>query len=354
MPLQRAKGIFSHGSLEHALAGSCGSMLATFLLYPLDRWKTLLQVAEPSQRREHSATASPRRKSHSIEVLIAMFQNDGFFGVWGGCLPMLQTVGISSFIYFFLFEGLKTMLLSTRRRRGREGYSSQVVLLASTLAAAVNVVLTEPLWRASVVLQSVGGGEKSVLAAAINMGKAEGFHVLWDSLGTSLWLVCNPVVQFFTYDLLKEANARWSLRADVSGKEAFVLGAIAKAVATVVSFPLIVAQARLRAASGGPGSRRPSLSVPCPSPVVKSPEPLRLECSNGTLQGEAQKFAVTAPSLISCLRELFRERGFRGLFLGLGPKLSQTVLTAAFMFMFYEKIYFVIRRASRLYGAVRT
>ncbi len=42
--------------------------------------------------------------------------------------------------------------------------------------------------------------------------------------------------------------------------------------------------------------------------------------------------------MLSCLREVYEANGVPGLFKGLGAKLTQTVLNAAFMFAFYETI----------------
>ena len=49
--------------------------------------------------------------------------------------------------------------------------------------------------------------------------------------------------------------------------------------------------------------------------------------------------------IMHCLEVIYRLRGMKGLFQGLEAKLGQTVLTAAFMFMFYEKIVIMMRAA---------
>merc|ERR1719265_2810581 len=184
----------------------------------------------------------------SAQVLSDLLREEGLFGIWGGCLPMLQTVGTSVFVYFYLFEATKRKLklLEVLKARPRA-----LVLMASSLAGALNMVVTEPLWRASVVLQTQGGGENSVLHAVVRMWRSEGPGALWRGLALSLWLVCSPVIQFFSYDILKGLLPRLRVKnhedANISGLEAFLIGAMAKAVATLVSFPLIVAQSRLRA-----------------------------------------------------------------------------------------------------------
>jgi len=123
--------------------------------------------------------------------------------------------------------------------------------------------------------------------------------------------VTNPVIQFFAYDMLKAVRLK---SVDVSTAEAFLMGALAKALATVITFPLQIAQSRLRAARGD-------------TKGVALPPELR--------------------GMVPCIRHVFREGGLPALYKGLWPKLVQTVTQAAFMFAFYEKIHWVIRRAAR-------
>eukprot|EP00435_Cladocopium_sp_Y103_P022774 s3596_g5.t1 len=89
-----------------------------------------------------------------------------------------------------------------------------------------------------------------VFATVHQIWAQEGARALWRGLGTSLWLVTNPVIQFFAYDFLK---ALYVHAAEISAAEAFFIGAIAKALATLLTFPLQVAQSRLRACGGGVG-----------------------------------------------------------------------------------------------------
>mmetsp|Transcript_7086 Transcript_7086/g.21548 ORF Transcript_7086/g.21548 Transcript_7086/m.21548 type:complete len:330 (-) Transcript_7086:65-1054(-) len=308
--------ILSRYSVEHAVAGSTGTVLATLLLFPLERVKTLVQV-------------QPGANLGVRQVLERVLREEGPDGLYKGCGPMLQTVGTSNFLYFLLFEGLKDWLAKAVGRPDGE-VGPYETLTASAMAGALNMALTEPLWRACVIAQaqtratvsSPGGGGSVAIHAPTQvapgafgtvrrMWLAEGPGALWRGLGSSLWLVCNPVIQFFAYDLLKAARLN---RADISSLEAFVIGAVAKAIATVLTFPLQVAQSRLRnaggAASGGGG--RPEL------------------------QG-----------MIPCLRAVLQENGVGGLYFGLLPKLVQTVTQAAFMFAIYEKVHWAIRRLSR-------
>ena len=75
------------------------------------------------------------------------------------------------------------------------------------------------------------------------------------------------------------------------------MGAIAKAIATVFTYPVQVAQSQLRND--------------------------KKKIYNGT---------------VDCITKIYRIGGITGLFRGINAKLWQTVLTAAFQFMTYEKL----------------
>jgi len=316
------------------VAGSVGTILATLLLFPLERVKTLLQTSAFGQ--------------NAIMVLLRLLRDDGPRGLYRGCLPMVQTVGTSQFLYFYLFQGFKEKFAEmVGRRPGVIG--TYETLLASAVAGALNMVITEPLWRSCVVAQArsrsfdqiiaiagdrqaassscapdlVGRRRSSIVqwaarqavegpgvfSAVYRTWITEGPAALWRGLGSSLWLVSNPVIQFFAYDLLK---ALYVGDEAVNSVQAFVIGAIAKALATVATFPLQVAQSKLRAHKDNNGQGRPELS-----------------------------------GMVPCLKYIFREAGMQGLFTGLWAKLLQTVTQTALMFVIYEKIHYAIRRANR-------
>lgn len=64
----------------------------------------------------------------------------------------------------------------------------------------------------------------------------------------ALWLVTNPAVQFMIYDRVRAAMSAFARRQRrrVRPIEYFVMAAIAKAAATLVTYPLQITQARLQ------------------------------------------------------------------------------------------------------------
>jgi len=95
---------------------------------------------------------------------------------------------------------------------------------------------------------------------------------------------------------------------ELSSWEIFLLGSLSKAIATILTYPLQVAQSNMRSKHK----------------------------SNSDLEElkKKPKYANT----IDCLIKLFKENGIYGWFKGLDVKLVQTVLSSAFHFVAYEKI----------------
>lgn len=112
----------------------------------------------------------------------------------------------------------------------------------------------------------------------------------------------NPTIQFVVYEKVRAPMALWAERRGkpINSLEFFVMGAIAKAVATVFTYPLQIAQSRLRAQKA---------------------------------TGKDKQYHNTA----DCIMKVARKDGIKGLFKGMEAKLWQTVLTAAFQFLTYEK-----------------
>lgn len=135
-----------------------------------------------------------------------------------------------------------------------------------------------------------------MLRGILQMVSKGGLRALFTGLAPSLWLVSNPVVQYFTYERLRIAAVLFRggpAGGSVNALDSFLIGALAKMVATLVTFPLQLAQVQ----------------------VYNSSKPM-----------------------LRCLRDTVQANGPTGLYKGMAPKLSQTCLNSALMFLFYEKL----------------
>jgi len=163
-----------------------------------------------------------------------------------------------------------------------------------------------------------------------SIAKDEGITQLWNGTITSLLLICNPVIQKFVYDTLRHKILfHRLLRQQQVAKpivlkpvEAFLLGAVSKAVATILTYPLQLAQVLLRM------QKKNFASVENCHANGKHP--------SKSLHASINKNHYTGT--VDCLMKLYSSGGIHAMFRGVNAKLLQTVLTSAFTFLTYEQI----------------
>lgn len=244
----------------------------------------------------------PEKKVLStLELLKLLIKNEGVGTLYRGIIPVLQSLCISNFVYFYTFHTLKAL---KGNKAGQNAFSD---LLLGSLAGIINVLSTTPFWVVNTRLKMKGIKEQSnkqtenysnLLEGLFYIAKTEGVAKLWAGTMPSLMLVANPALQFMVYEALKRNLAK--AYGELPGFY-FMVGALSKAFATVVTYPLQLVQTKLR---------------------------------NGKIDNSLPSNA----GIIQMLMYLIKTQGVMGLFRGLEAKLWQTVLTAALMFAAYENI----------------
>ncbi|XP_014859844.1 PREDICTED: peroxisomal membrane protein PMP34-like isoform X1 [Poecilia mexicana] len=318
-------GLLSYETLVHAVAGAMGSVTAMTVFFPLDTAKSRLQVDD-------------KRKAQSTPVILAeIAKEEGFLALYRGWFPVISSLCCSNFVYFYTFNALKKVAASGpgKPRPGKD-------LLMGMVAGVVNVILTTPMWVVNTRLKLQGvrfrnedlhqthyrgifgvysnstppqtcflcDTEPSNISAFLLVDAFsqiianEGVGTLWNGTLPSLILVLNPAVQFMIYEAMKRKAGKGGQK--ISSAKIFLIGAIAKAIATTATYPLQTIQAILRF---------------------------------GQYRGDGQGGLMGSVSNIFFLfMDRIKKHGFLGLYKGLEAKLLQTVLTAALMFVVYEKI----------------
>ncbi|XP_054706284.1 peroxisomal membrane protein PMP34-like [Uloborus diversus] len=290
-----SKSLFSYETLVHASSGAAGGVTAMSVFFPLDTIRSRLQVEDS------------RKAKSTLAAIKELIEEEGIFSLYRGLQPVLISLCCSNFVYFYTFHGLRRLVQSNQ-----VGHSALGDLGVASIAGVINVFLTTPLWVANSRLKMQGAkisnedrkrlGKhpeyEGLIDALIKISKMEGISSLWSSMVPSLMLVINPAIQFSVYEALKRELPKLLGKNTLNAVEFFLLGAIAKSVATVLTYPLQIVQQKLRYGSQ-----------------------------------ELKKLAT-----IQIFAHIIRTSGARGLYKGLEPKLLQTALTAALMFLCYEKI----------------
>ncbi|KGL81905.1 Peroxisomal membrane protein PMP34, partial [Tinamus guttatus] len=272
-----------------------GSMTAMTVFFPLDTARLRLQVDE-------------KRKSKTTPaVLLEIIKEEGL-APYRGWFPVISSLCCSNFVYFYAFNSLKTLWV-----KGQHSTTGKDLVLG-VVAGVVNVLLTTPLWVVNTRLKLQGAkfrnedivptNYKGIVDAFHQIIRDEGVLALWNGTFPSLLLVFNPAIQFMFYEGFKRKLLKKQLQ--LTSLDAFVIGAIAKAVATTLTYPLQTVQSILRYQQ-------------------------ITNCYFSRTLGSLK-------NVLYLLQQRVRRFGLMGLYKGLEAKLLQTVLTAALMFLVYEKL----------------
>ncbi len=198
--------------------------------------------------------------------------------------------------------------------------------MSSCLAGVGNVLVTNPLWVTNMAIVSGNTKTQNLFVELVRLWKERGPRQLWTGTDASLLLVSNPIIQFVCYEQFKRIRlARTTNKSTgtLGPAEAFVIAAMAKAIATVFTYPLQLSQTLLRLSS----NKNRSIGKDAEDSDCDSEDTNRLQ---------RQQYKGT----MDCLLQLYKKNdaGCAAWFTGMKAKLLQTVLTAAFQFLTYEQI----------------
>lgn len=277
--------------LAHALAGAGGGALSIALTYPLLTISTKLQ-AESKEKKEEKKT--PRQV---IEDILA---KDGVSGLYAGLESAIFGMAVTNFIYYYFYESAGK---SIRRLRNKTRLNTVESIITGAIAGSATAIASNPIWVANTRM-TVTKSNKNTLSMMMQIIKDDGILAIFKGLKPALLLVLNPIIQYTVFEQLKNvvlgAEGGDSV---LSPGWAFLLGAIGKLIATSSTYPYITLKTRLHMVS---------------------------EKSEDETAEKPEKGAkVTA-------FEIIKREGISGIYQGIGYKLVQSILTAAFLFYFKE------------------
>lgn len=279
------------------------------LTYPLITLSTRAQVE--SKRAETDFLAAVKR----------IVAREGVAGLYSGLDSAVFGISVTNFVYYYWYEWTRAFFEKAAARSGRASRKLTTVesMMAGALAGSATVILTNPIWvvntrmttrreslEASQELVVEGSGAKAVaekpktpttLGTLLALLREEGPQALFRGVIPALVLVINPILQYTLFEQMKNVfEAR--RKANITPTVAFFLGAIGKLFATSITYPYITVKSQMHVAG------------------------------NGRKEGMSE-----------AINRVIREEGYSGLYKGIGPKVTQSVLTAAFLFAFKDVLY---------------
>jgi hypothetical protein len=260
-------------ALADAIAGAGAGVFGLLVMYPLDTYKSRKQI---------SATAT--------------FTNNFNIRQWYDGLGIgLVSEAAQQAAYYYFYSILRRNWIGKYQQ-----YPGTIAALGiGSVAGALNMIITSPLSTLHARMQTAAVRKEEKLNGIMdhvwNIWKNEGIAGFWSGISTSLILVVNPSITFFCFETLKryakvvlERNGKKNL---TSGW-LFIIGALSKLIATIITYPLILAKTKLQTDK------------------------------NKVYKGLADLY-----------RQIWKDYGFTGLYLGMNSKILQTCIGAAIKFM---------------------
>lgn len=286
---------------ESALAGATGAVLANALVYPLDIVKTKIQVQVKSRKETGDALshATPHYES-TLDAINKIRKHEGVSGLYSGINGALIGVASTNFAYFYWYSVVRAVYMSSGR--ASQHPSTAVELSLGAVAGAIAQVFTIPVSVVTTRQQTQSKDEKKGLLETAQdvINGEDGWTGLWRGLKASLVLVVNPAITYGAYQRLRERL--FPGKTNLRPWEAFMLGAMSKALATIATQPLIVAKVGLQS----------------------KPPPAR--------QGKAFK------GFIEVMRFIIEHEGPLALFKGIGPQILKGLLVQGLLMMTKERM----------------
>ncbi|KAJ2796833.1 hypothetical protein H4R21_004558 [Coemansia helicoidea] len=284
--------------LGHAISGAGSSALALLLIYPLDTIKTRLQV-QTRARGDHETLKDPLDAVRKIVV------NEGVGGLYAGLATNLASQLINGFAYFYAYSTVRKLALRTLSVDGLS-LSTVAELAVGAVAGMACQVVTLPVGVVATRQQTAHHTERVPWRQTVReIVHAEGIGGLWAGFRPAMLLCANPAITYGVFERAKTALLQDQARKSLTSAEAFWVGAVAKTLATVITYPYIMAKVRLQ--------WRPS----------------KEELAVGGQD-------VVYKSAADVLRKVFWRDGVAGWYQGMQTQIIKAVITQALMLMINE------------------
>ncbi|CAO1634862.1 unnamed protein product [Sympodiomycopsis kandeliae] len=289
---------------QDALAGALGATYACVTTSPLDVSKTRIQAGTigPWERRKVNGKEVIARKNIGLfeGVLEILKGPEGIRGLYKGLGANVLNTFSMQFAYFYWYSFIRNFYIT--RASKRSGSSAPIAigtameLLIGALAGAVAQVFTipvsviatrqqlsgrssdptggvsssdakpsgkttitgtpasseghdekTPLKQAASKVTSSITQDDSFLGVARDIMKTDGITGFWRGLKPSLVLTINPAITYGVFERVKTIILATSSDGKMTPWRSFLVGAVSKTLATIVTFPYILSKVRLQA-----------------------------------------------------------------------------------------------------------
>ncbi|OBZ62667.1 Peroxisomal adenine nucleotide transporter 1 [Grifola frondosa] len=317
----------------YALAGALGGCFSNAIVYPLDIVKTRIQAATVDSNADNE-----KEKLSIVSILVRILKEEGITGYYRGFTATMINTFSMQYAYFFFYSFVRNSYikrLASKRPAGSPApaLSTAAELVLGAFAGALAQIFTIPvaviatrqqIGRSLDQTKAANGAAKeeeyddSFLGIAREIVAEEGVAGLWLGIKPGLVLTVNPAITYGLYERVKSlmllAHGLDVVTGKLSPWMSFMVGALSKTLATVVTYPYIMAKIRIQARSA---------DIEDAEEAHKAlPQPNKPHHPKGHHVGA-----------LTVLSRVWRRNGFLGWYQGMSAQITKAVISQALLFM---------------------
>ncbi|CAE6394641.1 unnamed protein product [Rhizoctonia solani] len=342
----------------HALAGALGGVFSNAVVYPLDTAKTRIQATDGSEKDRKGKGRDGSNRLSIIPLLVRIFKEEGIKGCYGGFGASMANTFFMQYAYFFFYSFVRTTYIKRLTRKQPSGkvqqLSTSIELLLGAVAGALAQIFTLPVSVIATRQQigksksAAGAESSSFLDVGREILKKDGVTGLWAGIKPSMVLTVNPAITYGAFERIKSVMLASTNSSKLTPGKAFLVGALSKTLATVVTYPYIMAKVRLQAGNTSlSGLEDSSSESESDISDIKGAEEGSLTASYAEVTKSGHNITqISKPpkkasrpqkSAIKLLAKVLREDGLLGWYQGMGAQITKAVLAQALLFMLKDQ-----------------
>ena len=298
---------------SEVLSASMGGAISASILYPLEVLKTKMQA--------DSSAEEDDEKKGMVEYALDLYKKEGLGVYLHGIETSAFQSAMEKAFYFFSYTALKQMhqaiQLIVSPGKANQPIDGLTNLVLGCLAEWCHLPLTMPIDCLTTAIQT--SKKQNAFALMLRILK-EGN--MYKGIQAYYVLCFKPALQYTVFEQVKAALLKSRITKTLSAGEAFLLGMVARTIATMAVFPFL----------------RAKVVMQTRKKIAQQEQP-----QDGQL--------APPPSLWTLLGEMYKTGGISALYQGLGPELTRGVFSAALMLMIKEQVNDTVKIA--LYGHPR-
>lgn len=174
-----------------------------------------------------------------------ILDKEGLSGLYAGLGSSLIGTASTNFTYFYCYSLVRN---AYNKRYNPSGgtLSTAMELILGALAGAMTTLVTTPVSVVTTRQQTLPSNERQgVLSTCATIVQEEGIAGLWRGIRPSLILCVNPAITYGSFEKVKQFVTE-VLKLPLTPGVNFVVGALSKTLATIVTYPYIMAKVRLQ------------------------------------------------------------------------------------------------------------